>query len=181
MATTTATGHRRLLEHLADPACPSIRRFVQEFPLHAAEEIGKEQRACSSLPGGNGSRGASDHRYAEDDTYTSTTENTLRDGAVLRNGETSRNGSVATANGSTGTGDACCSGGDSGGDRADGGRIDLKGGDGSGGAPTATALREAYNECLGALGDFRWEGEIDAEWGWTILFLDLLFCWLRLR
>lgn len=24
-------GHRRLLEHLSDPACPSIRRFVENF------------------------------------------------------------------------------------------------------------------------------------------------------
>lgn len=28
-------GHRRLLEHLADPACPSIRRFIQSFPAEA--------------------------------------------------------------------------------------------------------------------------------------------------
>ncbi|CAN0057092.1 unnamed protein product, partial [Ascophyllum nodosum] len=27
-------GHRRLLEHLSDPACPSIRRFVENFPDH---------------------------------------------------------------------------------------------------------------------------------------------------
>ncbi|CAM9258716.1 unnamed protein product, partial [Hapterophycus canaliculatus] len=90
-------GHRRLLEHLADPACPSIRSFVEGFPLHEGEEDREEPRA----------------------------------------------------NGGAGAGNACTSGND--GD----GSADFKGGDGFVGCPTASALREAYNECLGALGDFR--------------------------
>lgn len=32
-------GHRRLLEHLTDPACPSIRRFIESLPenTHTSE------------------------------------------------------------------------------------------------------------------------------------------------
>lgn len=59
-------GHRRLLEHLTDPACPSIRGFVQSFgdeaPLSAG---GREENPAK--PAGNpengdpGSLGHGDH------------------------------------------------------------------------------------------------------------------------
>ncbi|CAB1097061.1 unnamed protein product [Ectocarpus sp. CCAP 1310/34] len=43
-------GHRRLLEHLADPACPSIRRFVQNFAR-------RRSQALPSKSGGAGTGG----------------------------------------------------------------------------------------------------------------------------
>lgn len=65
-------GHRRLLEHLADPACPSIRRFIQNFPTgvplasrqnevnhsHAEAEgmvnDGSDGEGCGLVEGSNG-------------------------------------------------------------------------------------------------------------------------------
>ncbi|CAN0078752.1 unnamed protein product [Scytosiphon promiscuus] len=158
-------GHRRLLEHLADPACPNIRQFVQEFSLHEGEEGGgEEQRARSSLSEVNGGRLSRDNGDGEDDTTT--TEKALRDGKALHNGGSPGNGGTATKNGGAGTGNArgngsrsdgiCVGvGGSGGGGRGDGSGADVDGGDRTAGSPTATALREAYNECLGALGDFR--------------------------
>lgn len=160
MVTTTITGHRRLLEHLADPTCPSIRQFIEKFPLYEGEEQGKEELgACSSLPEGNGSRGTN----GDANDHSTTAEKTQGGGEAMCDDEWSRNDSDVTRNGSAVTGRACANdskiGGvghaSGGGDRGEGVDADLMAGDGIVGSPTATALREAYNGCLGALGDFR--------------------------
>lgn len=65
-------GHRRLLEHLTDPACPSIRRFIEDFP---------ENIHCSENGPENGARNVS---------RSNTSQNGVQDS--LEHGETGGDG-----------------------------------------------------------------------------------------
>eukprot|EP00752_Nemacystus_decipiens_P012084 g10714.t1 len=116
-------GHRRLLEHLSDPACPSIRRFVQQFPQRGEKREANMPTSTPTPPElGNGK------------------------GRKIKT-----NDSPGPGIGNGGSGNA---------DRAE---VEGREGGGSGKAgeggcvphSTADALREAYNGCLSALGDFR--------------------------
>lgn len=81
-------GHRRLLEHLADPACPSIRGFVQSFgnePSLTVSGNGKDDVDKRTGSPGNGDPGSLDHgghgSLAEGDRFeeTTSTADALRD------------------------------------------------------------------------------------------------------
>ncbi|CAN0198428.1 unnamed protein product, partial [Ectocarpus fasciculatus] len=69
-------GHRRLLEHLADPACPSIRRFVQDFA----------RRISQALPSKNGGDVAGTEADTPDETVENIRETTPGNGC--RGGDT---------------------------------------------------------------------------------------------
>ena len=71
-------GHRRLLEHLSDPACPSIRRFVENFPDHLkldSDVGGGEEFVVTTGPSEEGGSGG---KIVPDYEATSTAE-TLRE------------------------------------------------------------------------------------------------------
>eukprot|EP00903_Cladosiphon_okamuranus_P008355 g8036.t1 len=137
-------GHRRLLEHLSDPECPSIRRFVQEYS-HRADE----HRACMATPTSTSpSPSTSTSAPAEPEQKNGKGQKAGTDlsGEGLKEcnsaGSGIRNGSHEGATRALGA------------ERGGGGTGKVKEG---GGVPnsTADALREAYNGCLSALGDFR--------------------------
>lgn len=147
------TGHRRLLEHLADPACPSIRRFVQNFPRNVPEA--QEEVRVRSPPSPSEDRGSDCAKKIAADTAAAK--------------ETPENGGSGVGDGKKGTGGGCGAG------EVHGATAEVHGdtAGGNGGliaqgtttatatataittATTADALREAYNGCLSALGDFR--------------------------
>lgn len=168
-----SAGHRRLLEHLSDPACPSIRRFVETFPAtkngseNGSEKIiaecGVEKNrsknglvmGCSSghakRPGesltSNGPENGSDNRFtigAVNGAVSNGSADVLgQDGSGLAVGGYGHGSSARTAS------------------REELQRLQMRrdsSEDGSGGARSnseADALREAYNGCLNALYEFR--------------------------
>lgn len=78
-------GHRRLLEHLADPACPSIRRFVQDFA----------RRTSQALPSKSGGDDAGTEADTPDDTVENIRETTPGNGC--RGGDTTAAGALREA------------------------------------------------------------------------------------
>lgn len=139
LTTTTTAGHRRLLEHLSGPACPSIRRFVQQFPQTEGKP---EASAPTSAP-------------TQTPTQAPTPE--LGNGKGQRARKDLSEDALKDDSAGPGIGNGNCGSGSAG--RAIGGRrSDGTGEVGEGGCvpnSTADALREAYNGCLSALGDFR--------------------------
>lgn len=150
------TGHRRLLEHLADPACPSIRRFVENFPQNVPQSIPPTLRAEEEpqVPSPASS-------FSEAGCESNRSKTFVADGTDVEV-ETAKNGSAGVVEGgNSGIGRGCRVGDVDGGIAKAG---DIHTAEGSGGVlaqgtttttTTADELREAYNGCLSALGDFR--------------------------